>query len=82
MPLLLFTGIKKSVGETINVGSNFEISIFDLVTLNIRNNIKIKISNDENRLRPERSEVNRLLADNTKAKEILKWEPIFSEEMA
>ncbi len=74
-----FINCEKSVGETINVGSNFEISIFDLVTLISEIfNIKIKISTDENRLRPEKSEVNRLLADNTKAKEILKWEPIFS----
>ena len=38
-------------------------------------NVDIKIIEDTKRLRPSKSEVNRLLADNSKAKKILKWEP-------
>ena len=37
-------------------------------------NKRIKIISDKKRIRPKKSEVNRLLADNKKAKEILNWE--------
>ena len=50
-------------------------------TLNeIRNitNPKIKILQDKNRLRPKKSEVNRLISSNKKAKHILKWSPKYS----
>ena len=36
---------------------------------------EIEIETDEERLRPEKSEVNRLWADNSKAKKLLAWEP-------
>jgi len=69
----------KSVGEVINIGSGEEISIGDLadkiVSLTGRN---VEIVFDETRIRPEKSEVNRLLADNSKAKELLQWEPMVS----
>ena len=69
----------KSVGEVINVGSNQEISIGDLadkiVLLTGRN---VEIIFDATRIRPEKSEVNRLLADNSKAKELIDWEPKIS----
>lgn len=69
----------KTIGETINVGSNYEISIGDLVK-NIINIIgkDVKIICDEERIRPEKSEVNRLWADNSKIKNITEWEPKYS----
>jgi NAD dependent epimerase/dehydratase len=66
----------KSVGEVINIGSNFEISIGDLankiVSLIGKN---AEIITDPARARPQDSEVERLWCNNTKAKKILKWEP-------
>ena len=67
---------KKSIGEVINIGSNFEISIKNIVNLVSQiTSKKIKIKKDINRVRPKKSEVLRLLASNTKAKKILKWKP-------
>ena len=65
-------------GEIINLGSGFEISIRDTAKLitNIMG-IDLEILTDAQRLRPEKSEVERLLADNTKAKRLLNWEPKF-----
>ena len=66
----------KSVGEVINIGSNFEISIGDLarkiISLMGEN---VEILSDSSRTRPPKSEVERLWCNNTKAKELLKWEP-------
>ena len=66
----------KSVGEVINIGSNFEISIGALankiVSLIGKN---AEIITDSARVRPQDSEVERLWCDNTKAKRLLGWEP-------
>ena len=66
----------KSVGEVINIGSNFEISIGDLankiISLIGKN---AEIVTDPVRVRPQDSEVERLWCDNTKAKRLLGWEP-------
>jgi NAD dependent epimerase/dehydratase len=63
-------------GEVINIGSNFEISIGDTVELIAEiMGADISISLDESRLRPAKSEVDRLLADNSKAGELLGWSP-------
>lgn len=67
---------EKSVGEVINIGSGFEVSIGDTAKLIAEvMNADIEIISDEERLRPEKSEVNRLLADNSKAKKLLGWTP-------
>jgi dTDP-glucose 4,6-dehydratase len=65
-------------GEVINLGSNFEISIMDTVEL-IADilNTKPVIKSEEIRTRPKDSEVERLWADNAKAKELMGWEPAF-----
>jgi dTDP-glucose 4,6-dehydratase len=69
---------EKSVGEVINIGSNFEISIGETVKLIAEAmGVKIEIETDQVRLRPEKSEVNRLWADNTKAKKLVGWEPMY-----
>ena len=66
----------KSVGEVINIGSNFEVSIGDTAKLIAEiMNVDLTIRTEEERLRPEKSEVNRLWADNSKAKRLLGWEP-------
>lgn len=70
---------EKTVGEVINSGSNYEISIGDTVKKIIDIMGKdIKITCDEERLRPEKSEVSRLLADNTKIKDLTEWNPQYS----
>jgi len=68
----------EAIGEVINLGSNFEISIGDTVKM-IADvmGVEIEIKTEKQRLRPEKSEVERLLADNQKAKKLLSWEPSF-----
>ncbi len=67
------------IGEVINLGSNFEISIGDTVKLIAEiMNADVSIVSDSRRLRPDASEVERLWADNSKAKRLLNWEPAFA----
>lgn len=67
---------ENTAGKTINLGAGHEISIGDLVDLIAEvMRAEVKIECDRERLRPEKSEVNRLLSDNTLAKRILGWEP-------
>ena len=66
----------KTIGETINIGSNFEISIAD--TLNIIKELMqsdVIFVADEQRIRPEKSEVFRLWCDNTKIEELTGFKP-------
>lgn len=64
----------KTIGQVINAGTNNEISVEDLVKKIIKLIGKeVNIICDENRLRPEKSEVNRLLADNSKIKNLTQW---------
>ena len=66
------------VGEVINLGSNFEISIGDVaVMIADQMQTDIQITLDEHRLRPKHSEVERLWADNSKAEALLGWKPRF-----
>lgn len=65
-----------AVGEVINLGSNFEISIGDAAqTIADVMGADIEIVTDDQRVRPEKSEVERLFASNTKARELLAWTP-------
>jgi NAD dependent epimerase/dehydratase len=67
------------LGEVINLGSSFEISIGDTAQLIAETmDATIEIISDEVRMRPENSEVERLWADNTKAKDIFDWRPAYS----
>jgi dTDP-glucose 4,6-dehydratase len=64
------------LGHTVNLGSNFEISIRDTAKLISEiMGTNVEIVSDEERIRPDNSEVERLWADNSKAKEIFGWEP-------
>ena len=66
----------KAVGKTINLGSGSEISIGDLVRrVGKLLGREIKVKTQPGRLRPPDSEVERLIADNTQARTILKWQP-------
>ncbi len=66
------------LGDVINFGSNFEISIGDTAQLIAEvMNKEIEIVTDEARLRPKNSEVERLWADNSKAKQLLNWQPAY-----
>ncbi len=70
---------EQSTGEVINIGSNYEISIGDTAKLIAESmNTDVEILEDEQRIRPEKSEVERLWADNQKARSILNWEPTYA----
>ena len=67
------------IGEVINLGSNYEISIGDVAkTIADLMGVDIEIIADDQRLRPEKSEVERLWADNSKAKKLLNWSPQYA----
>ncbi len=71
----------KTIGEEINIATQQEISIGDLANEIIRQiNPSAKIVCDEQRLRPEKSEVNRLLGANEKIKRLTAWEPRYTFE--
>jgi NAD dependent epimerase/dehydratase len=68
------------IGEIVNLGSNFEISVRDVAnTVAEIMGRKIVIEADEERLRPQKSEVDRLWADNTKAKKLMGWKPQYAD---
>lgn len=70
----------RAVGEVINIGSNYEISIGDSVRLIAElMQAEVEIQTDDVRLRPEKSEVERLWADNTKARELAGWTPEYAD---
>ncbi|NQZ55970.1 MAG: SDR family NAD(P)-dependent oxidoreductase [Lentisphaeraceae bacterium] len=72
---------EKAVGQAVNIGSNFEISVGD--TLNLIKKIMnsdVKFITEEARLRPGKSEVFRLWCDNSKIVELTDFEPQFSIE--
>ncbi len=66
----------QGLGEAVNLGSNFEISIGDMVKL-IADSMgaDVAVITDEQRLRPVNSEVERLWCDNSKAMRMLNWRP-------
>ncbi len=71
---------KKNIGEIINVGSGYEISMKNLATMIAKlMNKDILISLDKQRLRPKLSEVDRLVCQNKKAKKVLNWKPKYPE---
>ena len=72
---------EKTIGEELNIATQHEISIGELAEELIRQiNPNAKIVCDEERLRPEKSEVNRLLGSNKKIKELTDWKPVYSFE--
>lgn len=69
--LLALAECDKAIGEVVNIGSNFEVSMFDLV-MKIRALMgsDIEVRTDPERLRPKGSEVCRLWCDNTKMRRL------------
>ena len=73
---LLTDRCEKAVGEVINLGTGFEITIGDLAGLIAElMGIDAKIVQEDKRVRPDSSEVERLLADAGKAERLLGWKP-------
>ena len=71
----------KTIGEEINIATQKEISIGDLANELIRQiNPDAMIICDEQRVRPEKSEVNRLLGSNEKIKRLTDWKPKYTFE--
>jgi len=77
-----FAAIAKSdkvIGEEVNIASAEDISIGDLANKIIgKINPKAKVVLDKDRIRPEKSEVMRLMGDNTKIKKLTGWSPKYS----
>lgn len=68
-----------SIGEVINIGSNYEISIGDTVRLISEvMNTEVEIEQEDVRLRPDQSEVERLWASNAKAEKLTGWKPDYA----
>ena len=71
----------KTIGEEINIATQKEISIGELANELIRQiNPEARIVCDEQRVRPEKSEVNRLLGSNEKIRRLTDWTPQYSFE--
>jgi NAD dependent epimerase/dehydratase len=69
----------RSIGEVINIGSNYEVSIGQTVEMIAElMGSQIEVFSDDQRIRPVKSEVERLWADNTKARELIGWEPKYA----
>jgi NAD dependent epimerase/dehydratase len=68
-----------AVGEVINIGSNFEISIGETARLIAElMGAEVAIETDQVRLRPDNSEVERIWADNAKALRLTGWQPAYA----
>lgn len=68
----------QALGQVLNAGSGFEVSIGDTVRMIAETmGAEVTIETDQQRLRPEKSEVERLLADNSRLRELTGWAPEF-----
>ena len=69
----------EAVGKEINIGSGTEISMGNLANLLIElTGLQAKIVSENERKRPEKSEVERLVCDNSLLKKLTEWEPVIS----
>ncbi|WP_152022082.1 NAD-dependent 4,6-dehydratase LegB [Candidatus Uabimicrobium amorphum] len=79
-----FIALSKSsaaIGEVVNIGSNYEISIGDTaktIAKLMNRDVEIKLAKE--RLRPKNSEVERLWAENKKIKELTNWQPAYGDK--
>jgi NAD dependent epimerase/dehydratase len=69
----------QGIGDVINSGSNFEVTIGDVARLaaDVLDTV-IEIEEDSERIRPAKSEVERLWSDNSKAKRLIGWAPQYA----
>jgi len=73
----------KTMGEVINIGSGKNISIYEILNIVsklINDNINIKTKIESKRVRPEKSEVQRLVCDYSKAQNLSGWKPKYTFE--
>ena len=71
-----FAECQETTGEEVNLGSENEVSLKHLIELVERNlNKKVKIVQDKERIRPEKSEVEKLVSSSEKAKKLFEWKP-------
>ena len=69
---------KNTIGHVINLGTGYEFSIKDIIKFSSELlNKKIIVKKNNERFRPKKSEVSRLLSNNKKAMKMLKWKPKF-----
>ena len=69
----------RAVGEVVNVGSNFEVSVGEKVGLIAElMGVPVEVRTEEARLRPAASEVERLWASNARARELAGWAPEYA----
>lgn len=69
----------KSIGEVINIASNYEISVEELAhTISQAMGVEMHFKTESERVRPKLSEVERLWGDHAKALKLLKWSPKYS----
>lgn len=79
--LLALSNCDEAIGQTVNIGSNFEISIRDTVSLiNKLMGTDVRIVEASERIRPEKSEVFRLWCDNSKIHKLTSFKPEVSIE--
>lgn len=68
-----------AIGEVINIGSNYEVAIGETAELIAElMGLQVEIETDPQRLRPQKSEVDRLWADNAKAQRLAGWQPEYA----
>ncbi|HBX52987.1 MAG: NAD-dependent dehydratase [Bacteroidetes bacterium RIFOXYA12_FULL_35_11] len=71
----------ESIGQEINISSNFEISMSEITELIAKKmNSEIQITKDNNRIRPKNSEVFRLFGDNSKIQKLTGFKPKYNIE--
>lgn len=69
----------EAIGQVLNIGSNYEITVGDTARLIAElMDREVEFTSDEQRLRPQGSEVERLWADNTRAREMMGWTPEYA----
>ncbi|MGB2698373.1 MAG: GDP-mannose 4,6-dehydratase [Candidatus Zixiibacteriota bacterium] len=71
-----FAECDKIAGEVVNLGSENEISVKNIIEIVEKNvNKKVKIVQEDKRKRPEKSEVQKLVSNSDKAKKLFGWKP-------
>jgi NAD dependent epimerase/dehydratase len=74
--IVALAGCDTAIGQTVNIGSGSETSIAELAALiGELAGIPFEIETDTERVRPEASEVERLVCDNRRIRELTNWEP-------
>ena len=74
--ILALSRSKKSLGQIVNIGSNREISVLGIINkIKKIMNSNARVVSAKERLRPKKSEVNRLVCDNKKLKKLIKFKP-------